>query len=481
MSSATGNINGYSNNQPMITVNVDLGPRSYPVYIGSGLLDHQPGLLSRHVDGKQALIVTNSKIAPLFLDKTVNALKQGNPQISVDTLILPDGEQFKNMESVMKVFDAAVRARMDRRCTFVAVGGGVVGDICGYAAASYLRGVNYIHVPTTFMSQVDSSVGGKTGVNYRVGKNLIGAIHQPMCVVVDTHTLNSLPNRELVSGFAESIKCGLVRDGQYFEWIENNLQALLARDPKAVAYAIKRSCEIKGEIVRLDEKENGIRAILNFGHTFGHAIETSCGYGNWLHGEAVAVGMMDRCFHREAIEKCLTTCKVTDYASTNHDGGEVQVRHGAENRSYDGIIQHELWPLNEVDPQKVKFPCCVVWTPLPVVSWLAPFIGHVGVCREDGTIIDFSGSNLIQVDDFAFGPVGRYLQLDRKQGCFPPTLAGHTCKHHSMHAEYGTAITWDDAIQSSSRHYEHKSYNLFTCNCHSFVANCLNRMCYGDR
>ncbi|KAL0311882.1 UNVERIFIED_CONTAM: protein REVERSION-TO-ETHYLENE SENSITIVITY1 [Sesamum radiatum] len=142
-------------------------------------------------------------------------------------------------------------------------------------------------------------------------------------------------------------------------------------------------------------------------------------------------------------------------------------------------LMHELWPLVEEDPQKAKFPCCVVWTPLPVVSWLAPFIGHVGVCREDGTIIDFSGSNLIQVDDFAFGPVGRYLQLDRKQGCFPPTLAGHTCKHHSMHAEYGTAISWDDAIQSSSRHYEHKSYNLFTCNCHSFVANCLNRMCYG--
>ncbi|KAL0330709.1 UNVERIFIED_CONTAM: protein REVERSION-TO-ETHYLENE SENSITIVITY1 [Sesamum angustifolium] len=158
---------------------------------------------------------------------------------------------------------------------------------------------------------------------------------------------------------------------------------------------------------------------------------------------------------------------------------ELTLVNEAENRSYDGIIQHEQWPLNEVDPQKAKFPCCVVWTPLPVVSWLAPFIGHVGVCREDGTIIDFSGSNLIQVDDFAFGPVGRYLQLDRKQGCFPPTLAGHTCKHHSMHAEYGTAITWDDAIQSSSRHYEHKSYNLFTCNCHLFVANCLNRMCYG--
>ncbi|KAL0311881.1 UNVERIFIED_CONTAM: 3-dehydroquinate synthase, chloroplastic [Sesamum radiatum] len=200
--SATENMNGYSNKNSMITVNVDLGPRSYPVYIGSGLLVHQPGLLSRHVVGKQALIVTNNKIAPLFLDKTVNALKQGNPHISVETLILPDGEQFKNMESVMKVFDAAIEAKMDRRCTFVAVGGGVIGDICGYAAASYMRGVNYIHIPTTFMSQVDSSVEGKTGVNYRVGKNLIGAIHQPQ------------------------------------------------------------------------------------------AIETSCGYGNWLHGEAVAVGMV---------------------------------------------------------------------------------------------------------------------------------------------------------------------------------------------
>ncbi|KAK4412609.1 3-dehydroquinate synthase, chloroplastic [Sesamum alatum] len=270
MRTATHKSNGFSKistSNPMITVNVDLGPRSYPVYIGSGLLD-QPGLLlSRHVGGKQALIVTNNKIAPLFLDKVVNALKQ---EISVHTLILPDGEQFKNMESVMKVFDAAIEARMDRRCTFVAVGGGVVGDICGYAAASYLRGVNYIHIPTTFMSQVDSSVGGKTGVNHRVGKNLIGAIHQPKCVVVDTDTLNYLPNRELVSGLAEAIKCGMVRDGEYFEWIENNLEALLARDPKAIAYVIKRSCEIKAEI----------------------AIEASCGYGNWLHGEAVAVGMV---------------------------------------------------------------------------------------------------------------------------------------------------------------------------------------------
>ncbi|KAG8375285.1 hypothetical protein BUALT_Bualt10G0084500 [Buddleja alternifolia] len=212
--------------------------------------------------------------------------------MTLETVILPDGEQFKNMESVIKVFDAAIEAGMDRRCTFVAVGGGVVGDICGYAASSYMRGVNFIQIPTTFMSQVDSSVGGKTGINYRVGKNLIGAIYQPKCVLVDTDTLNYLPNRELASGISEAIKCGLVKDGKYFEWLENNIQALLARDPIAIAYAIKRSCEIKAGIVTLDEKENGIRAILNFGHTFGHAIETSCGYGNLLHGEAVAVGMV---------------------------------------------------------------------------------------------------------------------------------------------------------------------------------------------
>lgn len=270
-------------------VEVDLGNRSYPIYIGSGLLN-QPELLQRHVHGKQVLIVTNTTIAPLYLDKTIWALTEGNPNVKVETVILPDGEQFKNMETLMKVFDKAIESRLDRRCTFVALGGGVIGDMCGYAAASFLRGVNFIQIPTTVMAQVDSSVGGKTGINHPLGKNLIGAFYQPQCVLVDTDTLNSLPDRELASGLAEVIKYGLIRDAPFFEWQEKNMASLLARDADAFAYAIKRSCENKAEVVSLDEKESGVRATLNLGHTFGHAIETSVGYGQWLHGEAVAAG-----------------------------------------------------------------------------------------------------------------------------------------------------------------------------------------------
>ncbi|KAL7155010.1 hypothetical protein ABFS83_03G044600 [Erythranthe nasuta] len=271
------------------TVDVDLGDRSYPIYIGSGLLN-QPDLLQRHVHGKQVLVVTNSTVAPLYLDKTIWALTDKNPNIKVESVILPDGEQFKNMETLMKVFDKAIESRMDRRCTFVALGGGVIGDMCGYAAASYLRGVNFIQIPTTVMAQVDSSVGGKTGINHPLGKNMIGAFYQPQCVLIDTDTLNTLPDRELASGLAEVIKYGLIRDAQFFEWQEKNMHALLARDPNAFAYAIKRSCENKAEVVSLDEKESGLRATLNLGHTFGHAIETSSGYGHWFHGEAVAAG-----------------------------------------------------------------------------------------------------------------------------------------------------------------------------------------------
>ncbi|KAL7116993.1 hypothetical protein ACP275_03G042800 [Erythranthe tilingii] len=271
------------------TVDVDLGDRSYPIYIGSGLLN-QPELLQRHVHGKQVLVVTNSTVAPLYLDKTIWALTDKNPNIKVESVILPDGEQFKNMETLMKVFDKAIESRLDRRCTFVALGGGVIGDMCGYAAASYLRGVNFIQIPTTVMAQVDSSVGGKTGINHPLGKNMIGAFYQPQCVLIDTDTLNTLPDRELASGLAEVIKYGLIRDAQFFEWQEKNMHALLARDPNAFAYAIKRSCENKAEVVSLDEKESGLRATLNLGHTFGHAIETSSGYGHWFHGEAVAAG-----------------------------------------------------------------------------------------------------------------------------------------------------------------------------------------------
>ncbi|KAJ4962590.1 hypothetical protein NE237_022529 [Protea cynaroides] len=272
-------------------VDVDLGDRSYPIYIGPGLLD-QHDLLQRHVHGKRVLVVTNTTIAPLYLDKVINALTSGNSKISVDSVILPDGEKYKDMDTLMKIFDKAIESRFDRRCTFVALGGGVIGDMCGFAAAAFLRGVNFIQIPTTVMAQVDSSVGGKTGINHRLGKNLIGAFYQPQCVLVDIDTLNTLPDRELASGLAEVVKYGLIRDPEFFEWQEKNMQALLARDPSTLAYAIKRSCENKAEVVALDEKEGGLRATLNLGHTFGHAIETGFGYGQWLHGEAVAAGMV---------------------------------------------------------------------------------------------------------------------------------------------------------------------------------------------
>ncbi|KAL6227002.1 hypothetical protein ACLB2K_000961 [Fragaria x ananassa] len=288
----------------MEVVEVGLGDRSYPIYIGSGLLN-QPELLQRHVHGKRVLVVTNTRVAPLYLEKVVDALTKDNPNVTVESVILPDGEKYKDMDTLMKVFDKAIESRLDRRCTFVALGGGVVGDMCGYAAASFLRGVNFIQIPTTVMAQVDSSVGGKTGINHPLGKNLIGAFYQPQCVLIDTDTLNTLPDRELASGLAEVIKYGLIRDAEFFEWQERNMGALIARDPNALAYAIKRSCENKAEVVSLDEKEGGVRATLNLGHTFGHmnesfvvvyhvsqAIETGVGYGKWFHGEAVAAGMI---------------------------------------------------------------------------------------------------------------------------------------------------------------------------------------------
>ncbi|KAK8270422.1 hypothetical protein V6Z12_D11G195100 [Gossypium hirsutum] len=270
-------------------VEVDLGNRSYPTDIGSGLLD-QPELLQKHVHGKKVIVVTNTTIAPLYLDKVVEALTKGNPAVSVEYVILPDGEKFKDMDTLMKVFDKAIESRLDRRFTFVALGGGVIGDMCGFAAASFLHGVNFIQIPTTVMAQVDSSVGGKTGINHPLGKNLIGAFYQPQCVLIDTDTLDTLPDRELASGLAEVIKYGLIRDAEFFEWQEKNMEKLIARNPNALAYAIKRSCENKAEVVSLDEKESGLRATLNLGHTFGHAIETGFGYGQCLHGEAVAAG-----------------------------------------------------------------------------------------------------------------------------------------------------------------------------------------------
>jgi 3-dehydroquinate synthase len=266
---------------------VDLGERSYPIHIGEGLLD-DPACFLPHIRGRQVMVVTNTTVAPLYLD----AVKRGLAGFDVAEVVLPDGEEFKTLETLNRVFDALLQRRFDRRCTLVALGGGVVGDITGFAAASYQRGVDFIQVPTTLLSQVDSSVGGKTGVNHPMGKNMIGAFHQPRCVLADTRTLDTLPDRELSAGIAEVIKYGVINDPEFFEWLEVNMDGLLGRDPDALAFAIERSCADKAAIVAADEKEAGQRALLNLGHTFGHAIETGLGYGHWLHGEAVAAGMV---------------------------------------------------------------------------------------------------------------------------------------------------------------------------------------------
>ena len=274
---------------PAATVEVELGDRTYPIYIGSGLLAGGD-LLRKHVPGNTALVVTNETVAPLYLDRVVAALSEGG-EIRVEVVILPDGEEHKNMDVLLKVFDKALDARLDRQTTFVALGGGVIGDMTGFAAASYQRGVHFVQIPTTVMAMVDSSVGGKTGVNHPAGKNMIGAFYQPRCVLIDTDTLSTLPDREYASGMAEVVKYGLIRDADFFEWQEKNVDALVARDVDVVVTAIERSCVNKAQVVALDEKEGGVRATLNLGHTFGHAIETGIGYGEWLHGEAVSVGM----------------------------------------------------------------------------------------------------------------------------------------------------------------------------------------------
>jgi len=274
----------------MKTLQVKLGEhgeRSYPIYIGQDLLA-KPELIEPYVNGTQVLIVSNETVAPLYLKKVQNTFNS----YDVETVILPDGEQYKNLTELNTIFDALLSAKFDRTCTLVALGGGVVGDMTGFAAASYQRGVNFIQIPTTLLAQVDSSVGGKTGVNHPKGKNMIGAFHQPTCVIADSDTLNTLEDNQLSAGIAEVIKYGLIRDMDFTKWLEENMHKLLERDPEALSHAIEVSCKCKAEIVAEDEKESGVRALLNLGHTFGHAIETSAGYGNWLHGEAVATGML---------------------------------------------------------------------------------------------------------------------------------------------------------------------------------------------
>jgi 3-dehydroquinate synthase len=265
---------------------VALGERSYPVYIGPGLIG-DPRRYRPHIRGKQVMIVSNVTVAPLYLAQVEQALSG----YQVEHVILPDGEEYKNLEVWNRIMDGLLENRFGRDCTVVALGGGVVGDMAGFAAACYQRGVAFIQIPTTLLAQVDSSVGGKTGVNHRLGKNMIGAFHQPRAVIADTDTLSTLPDRELSAGIAEVIKYGLIRDPELFGWLEANMDALLAREPRALSEAIERSCRNKAEVVAADELESGQRALLNLGHTFGHAIETGMGYGNWLHGEAVATGM----------------------------------------------------------------------------------------------------------------------------------------------------------------------------------------------
>jgi len=277
-------------NEPLPTIlNVDLGERSYPITIGPRLLD-DAALLARHVDGGKAAIVTNTTVAPLYLERVAGALRAAGREVV--EIVLPDGEEHKNWTSLNLVFDALLQHKCDRKTTIVALGGGVIGDLAGFAASSYMRGVPFVQVPTTLLSQVDSSVGGKTGINHPLGKNMIGAFYQPRAVIADTATLDTLPPRELAAGLAEVIKHGAILDAAYFDWIEANIAKLVAREPDAMAYAIARSCEIKAEVVRKDEREGGLRAVLNFGHTFGHAIEAGLGFGTWLHGEAVGCGMV---------------------------------------------------------------------------------------------------------------------------------------------------------------------------------------------
>ena len=271
------------------TLTVALGERSYPIHIGCGLLDRAE-LILPHLKQKKVLIVSNTTVAPLYLGRLRSALESAG--IAVIEVILPDGEKYKDWNTLNLIFDALLAAHCERGTTLIALGGGVVGDMGGFAASCYQRGMPFIQVPTTLLSLVDSSVGGKTAINHPLGKNMIGAFYQPKLVLADIATLDTLPDRELKAGVAEVIKYGLIRDPEFFTWLEANIERLLARDREALAYAVHRSCSNKAEVVAADERETGERALLNLGHTFGHAIETGLGYGEWLHGEAIAAGTL---------------------------------------------------------------------------------------------------------------------------------------------------------------------------------------------
>ncbi|KAJ8614577.1 hypothetical protein CTAYLR_004951 [Chrysophaeum taylorii] len=269
-----------------LTVPVELGERGYPIYIGPGLLE--AGAWCSHISGRRVGVVTNEVVGPLYLSACVAALEGAGKEVV--SLVLPDGEEHKSMKQLERTLDFALESKLDRASCLVALGGGVIGDLVGFAAAVYQRGVDFVQIPTTLMAMVDSSVGGKTAVNHPRGKNMIGAFYQPICVVADVSLLDTLPDREFNSGLSEVIKYGLIRDAGFFEWQEANVGALVARDPSAVAHAVEQSCRNKAAVVAEDEREAGVRATLNLGHTFGHAVETCSGYGTYLHGEAVAIG-----------------------------------------------------------------------------------------------------------------------------------------------------------------------------------------------
>jgi 3-dehydroquinate synthase len=272
----------------MKTININIEKRGYPIYVGQGLLENYD-LFKKHIPGKRVAIVSNEKVASLYLQKISDTLCVEKEIIPI---ILPDGEAFKNSESLNLIYDGLLAGKANRQITLIALGGGVIGDMTGFAAATFMRGVDFIQIPSTLLSQVDSSVGGKTGINHPLGKNMIGAFYQPKCVIADIDLLETLSNKELSAGMAEVIKYGLIRDYKFFEWLENNIKGIMQRDSSLIIDAVVRSCQNKADIVEADEFESGIRAILNLGHTFGHAIETATGYNEWLHGEAIAIGMV---------------------------------------------------------------------------------------------------------------------------------------------------------------------------------------------
>ena len=273
----------------MRTLSVNLGSRSYPIHIGAGLCT-QAALIPETLLRGKAVVITNQTVAPLYLDAVLAALRTRGAECI--PIVLPDGEAYKSWETLNKIFDALLSHRCERKMPLIALGGGVIGDLTGFAAATYQRGVPFIQIPTTLLSQVDSAVGGKTAVNHPLGKNMIGAFYQPQVVIADMDTLRTLPSRELAAGLAEVIKYGFIRDPEFLDWLENNIDRLNALEPEALAFAVERSCQNKADVVAKDERETGDRALLNFGHTFGHAVEAGMGYGAWLHGEAVAAGMV---------------------------------------------------------------------------------------------------------------------------------------------------------------------------------------------